>query len=83
MSPKIFYSRELGDFVVDSLCECGHLERDHGSHLISGKIRVHDGGSCCVKQCECLKFTWYRWVTIKEFLKNFSTQQEKRLAKSL
>jgi hypothetical protein len=86
MSLKIFYSHSLGDFVVDAVCDCGHLERDHGSFLSgkkSNKTRVHDGGSCCVNKCECMKFTWSRWMTISEFLKNFSTNQEKRLAESL
>jgi len=64
MSP--FFSEKLGDFVVNSVCGCGHLETEHGSLLVGGiKVENH-GGSCCKGRCGCEKFTWERWATTEE-----------------
>ncbi len=83
MSKILFYSESLEDVVVDSVCKCGHLERDHGSqtHKINGKmIRIHDGGSCCVGKCSCKHFQWDRWVTATEFSNKISANQNERLS---
>ena len=67
---KVFFSNELNDYVVDALCACGHLERDHGSQLKPAghkKVRLPHDGSCCVGRCPCPKFRWVRWVTATGF----------------
>jgi hypothetical protein len=83
VSDKVFYSIVLSDFVVDAVCECGHLERDHGSQIKPfglKKIRIHDGGSCCAGKCQCQQFRWLRWMTATEFANNLPLKQEERLA---
>lgn len=82
MCNRVFFSRRLDDFVLDAVCECGHLERDHGSHLKNigrRKIRLHDGGNCCVESCGCHHFRWARWLTATEFAQNLPAKQEDRL----
>jgi hypothetical protein len=82
MCGKVFFSQSLNDFVVDAVCECGHLERDHGSQVKdfgTKKIRVHDGGNCCVGICACSHFRWARWITATEFAENVPVKQEERL----
>lgn len=75
MFTALFYSKILNDFVVDSLCECGHLESQHGSFLQDigeeKKIRVNSGGSCCFDKCFCEKFIWMRWVCLEEYLQKY------------
>lgn len=84
MAVKAFFSHVLNDFVVDAACECGHLERDHGSQLIplfeEKKIRIHDGGNCCVGSCNCSHFRWARWVTASEFAENMTINQSDRIS---
>jgi hypothetical protein len=67
---KVFYSRELGDYVVDERCECGHPKREHGSVLKklpeNKLLRVPNDGSCCSGQCACTHFRWAGWVTATE-----------------
>jgi hypothetical protein len=79
----VFFSKALNDFVVDGVCKCGHLERDHGSQmkkLAKGKdIRVSDGGSCCVGSCSCHHFTWVKWITATEFAETLPSSQIERL----
>lgn len=82
MCNRIFFSRRLDDFVLDAVCECGHLERDHGSHsknIGRKKLRLHDGGNCCVESCGCHHFRWARWLTATEFAQNLPAKQEDRL----
>lgn len=68
MSP--FFSRQLGAMIVDEMCQCGHLHSEHGSKLEAlgkdKKLRMPNEGSCCAKNCECLKFRWKRWITANE-----------------
>lgn len=70
MSHKIFYSKMLKDFVVDSMCVCGHLQRNHGSKTIRVNrvtmVREANDGSCCCGDCPCGQFTWERFVTVTE-----------------
>lgn len=82
MSKILFHSKALNDVVVDGVCECGHLERDHGSQMMkigNENIRVGEGGSCCVGQCGCSHFRWVRWMTATEFSETLPTNQEDRL----
>ena len=72
---KVFYSHQCGDYVVDAMCECGHLKREHGSmstRVGQGKkgriLRRPNEGSCCKGKCPCPRFTWDRWVTATEFM---------------
>lgn len=73
-----FYSRERGDYVVDAVCECGHLKREHGSKLRplgrGRSLRLPNDGNCCAHQCDCERFTWAGWATAEEV--------ESRLAQS-
>jgi len=41
----VFYSRKLDNFVVDSMCVCGHLESEHGSlnKTVNKRIVRHPG----------------------------------------
>lgn len=85
----VFYSHALGDHVVDGVCECGHLEREHGSKLESASDgfsrRLPHAGSCCAgkeNRCACKKFRWVRWMTATEFTGRFPVMQRKRLAKA-
>lgn len=69
MRRSIFYSERLGDFVVDEMCECGHLKSDHGSlnvRLDESIVREPNDGSCCAGSCHCEKFTFARFVTLEE-----------------
>lgn len=81
---KVFYSREVGDFVVDALCECGHLKREHGSLLLplphGRMLRLPNDGSCCTRLCVCKRFTWAKWVTATEFEKMISPEKHRELA---
>lgn len=69
---KMLFSKALDDFIVGSVCECAHLKSDHGSKSTSESdgviFREEEGGSCCKKGCSCSKFTWYRFITLKETL---------------
>ena len=47
-SVRFRYSKARGDYIVGSMCECGHLEREHGSQTLSSPKTVcygkpHDG----------------------------------------
>lgn len=83
MATKVFFSRELGDFVVDERCVCGHMKRDHGSKLIhisaERMVRLPNDGNCCKGKCDCVKFRWAGWVTASEFE---ATELRKRCKKS-
>ena len=78
----VFYSIQLNDFVVDAICECGHLKTDHGSKLLkianNKSVRFNNDGNCCDGQCCCEKFTWQRWATAKEI--EFIICDEKEIA---
>jgi len=66
---KLFFSRQLNDYVVDEMCSCGHLKRHHGSLLHKFKslmVREHSDGNCCSGHCGCPQFTFERYVGIKE-----------------
>ncbi len=69
----LFYSKVLKDFVVDGVCQCGHLEREHGSVLtqpdaLGTRFREAHGGNCVSEECSCPKFRWERWITQSEFM---------------
>lgn len=69
MKRSIFYSERLGDFVVDEMCQCGHLKSEHGSLLHKIKdtlVREANDGSCCSGKCGCRRFTFTRHVTVEE-----------------
>ncbi len=70
MPRRIFFSEELQEYVVDSMCSCGHLESEHGSKLLplqnKLKLRLPHEGNCCSGKCKCPKFHWARWVTVIE-----------------
>ncbi len=69
MKRSIFYSERLGDFVVDEMCQCGHLKSEHGSllHKIKGTlIREANDGGCCSGHCECRQFRFARYVAVEE-----------------
>lgn len=80
---KPFFNVLMNDYVIDSVCQCGHLERDHGSinHKLKDNIltRIDDGGTCCVENCKCLHFCWKKWLTLEGFIDNFNSSQEVRL----
>jgi len=66
---KAFFSRQLDAFVVNEMCECGHLKTDHGSKLHRRQttmIREPNGGNCCSSDCACDRFTFARFVTADE-----------------
>lgn len=66
---EAFFSHLVDDYVVDGICKCGHLESEHGSEVIkvAGKsVRLNNSGSCCCKNCECMKFTWIKGLKISE-----------------
>lgn len=66
---KAFFSKHLGDFVVDEMCRCGHFKSKHGSlcSKVQGSLIRHSGeGNCCSGSCECLQFTFVRFVTVTE-----------------
>lgn len=71
----LFFSRQLGDYVTDAMCECGHLQSEHGSLVmrvgLRNLIRSGHDGDCCEGACDCSKFTWVRWVTIEEAADKF------------
>jgi hypothetical protein len=87
MMRTVFFSRAQGDFVVDELCTCGHLKRDHGSKLkpvcrgSKLKFRLPHDGNCCAGTCPCPHFTFARHIGVEEFLKRFPIKQSKRLAR--
>jgi hypothetical protein len=65
-----FYSKARKDFVVDALCECGHLHTEHDSiffhvdeHTI---VREYMEGKCCCEDCSCQRFRWSNWVLSKD-----------------
>lgn len=68
--PRLFFSRVLGDYVVDEMCECGHLKSEHGSRTTriggSRMLRQANDGSCCKGRCECKQFTFARFVGLEE-----------------
>lgn len=66
---KLFFSRQLNDFVVDEMCSCGHLKSHHGSllhKLKNAMLREPNDGSCCTGHCGCSQFTFERFVTAEE-----------------
>ena len=82
---RVFYSKVLDKVVVHTICKCGHLECDHGStvtKLENGKfLRDAHAGNCCVKGCDCGKYTFKKHLTIDEFLcEKISPRQKDRLA---
>lgn len=81
MAQRVFFSRELGDYVVDAMCDCGHLRREHGSKLLriskEQMVRMpHDGNCRHDDDCACERFTWARWVSATEFEAMFQPTQE-------
>ena len=69
----LFYSRQLQDYVIDEMCRCGHLKSTHGSLLHRIKksmLRESNEGSCCSNHCECLQFTFVRFVTVEEIVQS-------------
>lgn len=69
-SVRFRYSKARGDYIVGSMCECGHLEREHGSQTLSlpnnRMLRKPHDGNCCRGKCFCKRFTWARFVTLTE-----------------
>ena len=66
---SIFFSKHLGDYVVDEMCKCNHLKSEHGSRVkMMGDSMLRDPhkGSCCCGSCVCKKFNFERYVTITE-----------------
>lgn len=66
---KMFFSRQLNDYVVDEMCTCGHLKSLHGSLLHKVKnvmIREPSDGNCCSGRCGCTQYTFQRFVAIEE-----------------
>jgi len=68
---KVFYSRQLNDFVVNEMCQCGHLKSDHGSlarKIYQTIVRQPNDGNCCSSNCncDCNQFTFARFVTADE-----------------
>ena len=66
---KAFYSRQLQDYVIDEMCECGHKKSEHGSMLHKMRRKFHresNGGSCCSGPCKCKRFTFARFITVEE-----------------
>lgn len=67
---KVFFSREMGDYVVDEKCVCGHPKREHGSVLKKinhdRSVRIPHDGNCCKGKCRCKSFKWAGWVTATE-----------------
>lgn len=66
---KMFFSRQLNDYVVDEMCVCGHLKSLHGSllHKFSNSmIREHSDGNCCSGRCNCPQYTFERFVAAEE-----------------
>jgi hypothetical protein len=68
---SVFFSRKHQNFIVDSMCKCGHLESEHGSlnqTIMPGKriVRQPGHGNCCADSCPCPRFTWVRHVTVDE-----------------
>lgn len=86
MANKPFYCHSVNDVVIDGVCECGHLERDHGSRLKvidkDNTLRESHGGGCCADKCNCPRFTWKRWMTITEFAATLAKKREERMAAS-
>lgn len=58
--------------VKESMCECGHLESEHGSRLqkidLGRSVRIEHDGGCCCGQCSCPKFCWNHFVDETELL---------------
>lgn len=76
MSVKLRYSKAHKDYIVDELCQCGHLRRDHGSksrRVGESLCRLPQHGNCCSGQCACPRFTWARFVTATEFAERFAS----------
>lgn len=64
-----FFSTRLKDFVLDSVCICGHLQSEHGSRTTKCDdrlVRESGHGNCCQDACTCPRFTWERDVTSDE-----------------
>ena len=69
MKRSIFFSEQLGDYVVDELCKCNHLKSEHGSKITKMgdfMLREHNEGSCCSGGCVCKQFKFERFVTVVE-----------------
>lgn len=68
-----YFDHAANDYVMDEMCQCGHLKSDHGSLLVSlrhsqgRKLRLRDDGSCCKQDCHCTKFRWIRFVYTDEY----------------
>jgi hypothetical protein len=79
-----FFSIQLNDLVVEEMCECGHLKREHGSTLtkLSSSISVRNphGGNCCARHCKCARFIWSRWVTATEMEESITEAQKEEFA---
>jgi len=68
---KVFYSRQLDDFVVNEMCQCGHFKSEHGSlvkKIRQTLLRQPSEGNCCSSHCDCdcKQFTFARYVTADE-----------------
>lgn len=79
-----FFSRQLKDFVVDEMCECGHAKSEHGSSStnMDGQIvrLSRDEGSCCSGQCACPRFTWARYITETEAVQQALYERPRKAA---
>lgn len=70
MKSSIFFSEQLGDYIVDELCKCNHLKSEHGSKVTrmdgGSMLRDPNKGSCCSGGCCCKRFKFERFVTVAE-----------------
>lgn len=75
------FSKAKGDYIVGSMCECGHLERDHGSQTLrisnNRMLRRPHDGNCCKGKCACKRFTWARFVTLTEMAAMVPSKRER------
>lgn len=72
---KPYFDHVQNDYVMDEMCQCGHLKSDHGSLTVKLRqsqgrsYRLPDDGSCCAPGCGCKKFRWARFVFTDEYAK--------------
>lgn len=65
-----FFSRSLNANVVDALCQCGKLQSEHCSNVISLKgMILRESGHGSSENCD--QFRWLRWVTEDELVEAF------------